>query len=425
MATVGVVAGLVGLAAYMYGPATHGTLTKFGVFRDLTSSPLTNADDLISIHDTTHCEDLHYYAPANTLFTACEDVSATRFKWFPPLVIYNDPQSAWSAKGSIHTIDPETKESKRLAFEDFDGPFITHGIDVISDPALENEAVYILAINHVPNEVVFPRDGTKPETVHGSTPKPASRIEVFHHKLGSSTIKHVRSISHPLIKTPNDVYAVSPTEVYVTNDHYYFEGHWRTVEDVWPGAKWSNVIHAKVSEDGSVEAEPALEKLHNPNGLGHGRTEDEILLASATGGNFWIAKLQEEPKAIILNENIDMESTLDNPSWFSDPFADEDTGDSSGFVLGGLMRAVDLPKNGHDPEGRQGVMVWHVTANKTEPGKWEKKLMWKDDGSKIRNAATAVLVGIDPKKEGGKKKAWLFVTGFSSENTVAVKVSLD
>lgn len=107
MATIGVVAGLVGLAAYVYGPATHGTLTKLGVFRELTSSPLTNADDFISIQDTTHCEDLHYYAPTNTLFTACEDVSATRFKWFPPLVIYSDPEHAWNAKGSVHTIDPE------------------------------------------------------------------------------------------------------------------------------------------------------------------------------------------------------------------------------------------------------------------------------------------------------------------------------
>lgn len=91
----------------MYGPATHGTLTKLGVFRELASTPLTNSDDLVQIKDTTHCEDLHYYAPANTLFTACEDVSATRFKWFPPLGHYVDANTAWKAKGSIHTIDPE------------------------------------------------------------------------------------------------------------------------------------------------------------------------------------------------------------------------------------------------------------------------------------------------------------------------------
>lgn len=100
-------AGLTALAAYMYGPATHGALTKGGTFRELKSTPLASPEDLVIIKDTTHCEDLHYYQPANVLFTACEDVSATRFKWFPPLVHYDDPSMAWNSKGSIHTIDPE------------------------------------------------------------------------------------------------------------------------------------------------------------------------------------------------------------------------------------------------------------------------------------------------------------------------------
>lgn len=111
MATLGVVAGLVGLAAYVYGPATHGTLSRLGAFRELTSSP-TDPNDFISIKDSVHCEDLHYYALTNTLFTACEDVSATRFNWFPPLTIYGDADVAWKAKGSIHTIDPEVRYQK-------------------------------------------------------------------------------------------------------------------------------------------------------------------------------------------------------------------------------------------------------------------------------------------------------------------------
>lgn len=296
---------------------------------------------------------------------------------------------------------------------------------MIADTSLENEAVYIFAINHVPNEAVLPRNGIKPETQSTNTPKVASRIEVFHHKLGSETVRHVRSIAHPLIKTPNDVYGVNPNEIYVTNDHHYYEGNLRMLEDVWPGATWSNVIHARVSEDESIEATVAVDKLHCPNGLAHGRTRDEILIASAPDGNFWIADLQTEPKAIVLKEQISLGSTIDNPSWFSDSYADESTGDSSGFVLGGLTRAIDLRKTGHDPQGKEGVMVWFVTPDKNASGQWNKKLLWQDDGSKIRNAATAVLVGIDPKKDGGKKMAWLFVTGFSSENTVAVKVDLN
>lgn len=110
-------AGLTGLAAFLYGPPTHRVLTKFGTFRSFTSTPLANPDDLVIIKDTTHCEDIHYYAPAHTLFTACEDVSSTRFKWFPPLGQFGDPSLAWNSKGSIHIIDPEASPFLRPGFE--------------------------------------------------------------------------------------------------------------------------------------------------------------------------------------------------------------------------------------------------------------------------------------------------------------------
>lgn len=226
----------------------------------------------------------------------------------------------------------QTKESKRLKFENFDGPFITHGIDVITDPKKpEGEAVYIFAVNHVPNEAVYPRVGGTPGVDPGTAPKAASRIEVFHHVIGSDSVKHVRTISHPLIKTPNDIYAVSPSELYVSNDHYCLEGRLRAIEDAWPGTAWSNVVRATVSEDGSVEASVALDKLHNPNGMGHGRGDDEILVTSALGGNMWIGKLRPEDKTISVEDNIEIVSTTDNPSYFSDPYSAVG-GDASGFI---------------------------------------------------------------------------------------------
>lgn len=244
------------------------------------------------------------------------------------------------------------------------------------------------------------------------------------HVLGSGTAKYVRTIAHPLIRTPNDVYAVSAREVFVTNDHHYREGHLRAVEDVWPGATWSEVVHATVGDDGSVEASAALDKLWNPNGLGHGRTGDEVLLASALGGNMWLAGIGEGGRTLVVRDNIRVDSTVDNPTWYSDPYADEATGDASGYVLGGLARALELARVGKDPLGREGVVVWYVTPSRKESGTWEKRILWQDDGSRLRNSATALLVGIDPKKEGGKKKAWLFASGFSSESVAAVKVDL-
>jgi len=42
----------------------------------------------------------------------------------------------------------------------------------------------------------------------------------------------------------------------------------------------------------------------------------------------------------------------------------------------------------------------------------------------LRSASAAVVVGIDPGSNGGRKQGWLFVTGFVSEAMVAVKVDL-
>lgn len=107
MASTGVfLAGLTGLAAYLYGPPTYGLLTTLGVFRELASTPLDNPADFIQIKDTEQCEDLHYYAPANTIFTACDDDSGARYNWFPPIAHYGDASVAWKIKGSIHTINP-------------------------------------------------------------------------------------------------------------------------------------------------------------------------------------------------------------------------------------------------------------------------------------------------------------------------------
>lgn len=297
---------------------------------------------------------------------------------------------------------------------------------MIPDPEAPDEAVYIFAVNHPPNETVFPRDGSAPPAEDPATAeqKGASRIEQFHHVLGSDAARHVRTIAHPAIRTPNDLFAVSPTSVYVTNDHHYREGRLRMLEDVFPGAAWSDVVHATVAADGTVEAAVVVDQFRNPNGVGHGRAADEILLASCMGGSVRVGTVDAASGALAFHDTVEFDSAIDNPSWFADAYADEAAGDASGLVMAGLTRAVDVTKTGHDPLGREGVLVWYATPGKDGAGGWDTRLLWQDDGSNIRNAATAVLVGIDPAQEGGAKRGWLFVSGFSSANAVAVKVDL-
>lgn len=326
-------------------------------------------------------------------------------------------------------------KSIRLSFVNFDKTFVSHGIDVIADPQAK-DAVYIFAVNHVPN----------PEFVSSGDEhidKSSSRIELFRHVIGSSTVKHIRTISHKLIETPNDVLAVSPTEFYVTNDHRYRDGLMRELEMFAP-LRWSTTYHVSITDlNASSDTEgfkviPALTGIKNNNGLGSVHGSNEVTVASAERGILYRCVPDPRTKTLSIEETVHMDSTLDNPSWYHDRWASAND-DKSGYVLGGLVRAIDLFANTKNPEAKDPTYVWLVqrqqsasptTGNFTTSkdvqaaGDWQKRLVFADDGTKLRTASAAVIVGIDPKEEGGKKKGWLFATGFMSDNVVATKIDL-
>lgn len=305
---------------------------------------------------------------------------------------------------------------------------------MIDDPERpDGEAVYIFAVNHVPNRHHFDLHDKQAQ-------KSRSVIEVFHHVIGSKVAQHIRTVWHELITTPNDVVALSPTSLLVTNDHYYTEGHMRAVEDLYYGAEWSNTVHVTFSGAGKsthdadgVQASVALDSLHNNNGIGRGNRPDQIVIVTAASGtvNFGNLVTSDGRVQIHINSTFEAESALDNPSYFADPYANS-TFDASGYTQCGLARAGDLLKNIRDPDGKDGVMVWHVSETsqgrhrsaEDEQGTWGARLLFEDDSSRIRTGSAAVLVAIDPAKENGSRKAWLYMTGFLSKNMVAAKIDL-
>ncbi|KAL2000756.1 hypothetical protein VTN02DRAFT_2674 [Thermoascus thermophilus] len=415
---------LAALVALAYEPL-HRRLTVLGVLREPARMAVAEGD-LVVVEDTMQCEDLHLHALSNTLFTACEDSIAPRFSWFPPLANFQTPSYA---QGSIHVIDPKTFKSQRLALENFSGPLITHGIDVVPDPEAPETAVYIFVVNHPPNPE-FWEEGNK------DAPKARSQVELFHHVLGSGVATHVRSVRHPLITTPNDVYAEGSRSFYVTNDHRYREGLLRRVEDVVAEAQWSTTVHVHISDlqatqaDAGLTASVALTGVQTNNGIGRGATPDEILVTSSHSGLLYLLEPAAresgeatDDKALKPLEAIYLNSTIDNPSYYSDPYRTEH--DASGYILPGLARAVDVPRTRTDAAARDGVVVWHVQPGRQPTGRrWETRLLFEDDGSRIRSASAAVLVPIDPVLESGTKRGWLFVTGYFAESMVAVKVDL-
>lgn len=317
-------------------------------------------------------------------------------------------------------------KAQRLQMEGFSGPFVTHGIDVIDDPAAKaGKAVYVFAVNHRPSEDKDPR-----------APKADSVIELFHHTLGTNTARHIRTIKHELIKTPNDILALSPNSFLVTNDHHYRGGFMRHIEDIYFGATWSTTVYAefevgkkKPQDTDQVKANVALTGLHNNNGLGWGRTDTEVILVDAAGGYVHFGEIKKTTDGQVLiqvSDTFEAESTLDNPFYFVDPYAN-DTFDASGVVVSGLSRAVTLAGNSKLVDGKDGIMVWHLQDRGHGEGsksKWDARLLLQDNADFIRSASGAVLVPTDPAESNGERQAWLFVTGFMSKNVVAVKIGL-
>lgn len=231
----------------------------------------------------------------------------------------------------------------------------------------------------------------------------------------------------------------------MTNDHYYRGGPFRTFEDLgWRGvAGWSDTQHVTIdtiekmpwNATSGVSVTTALMGLHNNNGLGRGESEDIVLIGSAASGELTRAacnlESREHPELQIL-EHIQLDTTIDNPSYFHDKYATT-VDDASGYIVAGLSRAVDI----HDDVVQSRPMpvtVWHVQRNATIVARggplmrgeeaWLKKVIFRDDGREASAAATAVMIGVNPKETGGKKKGWLFVTGFMSDNVVATLVNL-
>ncbi|PKS12582.1 hypothetical protein jhhlp_000790 [Lomentospora prolificans] len=418
--------------ATTYGPDAFRAFKTLGVRRHLENTVIANAADFVKIEDTAQCEDVHFHETSGLLFTACEDTVVPRSKWFPPLANFADPGVVGNAQGSIHIIDPKTLKSKRLGIQGYDGPFVTHGIDIVADPKEPKDAIYIFAVNHVPNPeyVLAAKVGKASQNAESIPEKSHSRIELFHYVLGDSSVKHVRTISHPLIQTPNDIYAVSPSSIFVTNDHFYREGHMRALEDVLFRAKWSTTVHLQISDltatdaTAGVTGRVAVENLHNNNGLGHGRAADEILIASCVSGTMHIGKLPADPTTanITIVEDVTVDTIVDNPTYFSDPYA-KPGDDRSGYLLPGLSHAINIGHNIFDHEAVDGTMVYFVQKD-PKTGAWNERLIFADDGHRIRSVSASVLVAIDPAENGGKRQGWLFVTGFVSSNMIAVKVDL-
>ncbi|KAI1777336.1 calcium-dependent phosphotriesterase [Hypoxylon cercidicola] len=403
------------LFALLYPPLKH-TATVMGLFRPLHSWQNLHGMENHFIDGTIACEDLHYHEHSAMLYSACAGNAEKAAGWFPGAGSLDHPENP--PYGTLVVINPKTLTSQKLSLTNFEGPFVTHGISIYSPPS-DLETVYIYAVNHLPNPLWTP---SSPEQ-----PKAASRIELFVHTVGSNTAEHLRSISHPLIRTPNDLLALSEHEFLVTNDHYYRDGFMRLVEEM-SYLSWTDVVHVRLDDAANASASVSLNSIPTNNGLGWGPNQ-QVLISNPVGGDLYFSRLEGGyNKTLSVTHSIRADGVVDNPSFFSDPWAGLDGKDYSGYLLPGIGRPIDLATNYKDPAGKAPLasIVWYlpVAAGEKEGASEATKptLLFADDGSSLRGATTAVIVGIDPATNEGKREGWLFVTGVIAPHMIATKI---
>lgn len=105
----------------------------------------------------------------------------------------------------------------------------------------------IFLINHRPS-----LDGLINALILDETTGANSTVEIFETRVGSDVAQHVRTVGHPLMKTPNNVEPTGPDSFYFTNDHHVKRGHKKALDLVMP---WTEVVHCdskgcKVSFEG-------------------------------------------------------------------------------------------------------------------------------------------------------------------------------
>jgi arylesterase / paraoxonase len=129
-------------------------------------------------------------------------------------------------------------------------------------------------------------------------------IEVY--EVAEDRLLHRATLSDPLLVSPNDLVAVTPTQVYVTNDHRYRGGAMGTVED-YLRRPWANVV----LWDGTRFREVA-DGIQLANGINVGKDGKTLYVASTTGEAVRVYDRDPASGALSFRNQIPLGTGVDN-----------------------------------------------------------------------------------------------------------------
>lgn len=227
--------------------------------------------------------------------------------------------------------------------------FQPHGISLYVD---DNGKDFLFAINHA--------QGTH-------------TVEVY--ELVGMLLYHTKTISDPMLVSPNDLVAVGPDSFYVSNDHRHVSGMMRFMED-YLKLRLSNVVYY----DGSRFSE-AASRVGYANGINISKDKKTLYLCAVTELSLHLYDRDVSSGKLSLREKIKLDTGVDNIE--IDP--------SGGLWIGSHPRLLDFVAHAGDPSRLSPSQILYLSPKPS--GGFSIEEVYLNKGEELSAASVASVRG--------------------------------
>ncbi len=197
------------------------------------------------------------------------------------------------------------------------------------------------------------------------------KIEIFDLKDGM--LVHSKTISDPMLVSPNDLAAIGPDQFYVTNDHKYVSGFKKVFEE-YLKLKVSNVVFYNGS--GFSEAASGFGYANGINSSHDGKT---IYLAATIEGSLHIFDRNSDSGKLTLKNSINMKTGLDNIEINQD----------GSLWIGAHPKLLTFVQHSKNPSKKSPSQILHIIP--LDSGKFDTKEVYLNKGEQLSGSSVAAV----------------------------------
>ncbi|XP_020855646.1 serum paraoxonase/lactonase 3 [Phascolarctos cinereus] len=259
------------------------------------------------------------------------------------------PCSAPDKPGEIFLMDLNEKEPRARALPIRNGfdvqSFNPHGISTFID---KDNVVYLYVVNH---------------------PQMKSTVEIF--QFEGDSLFYLKTITHELLSSVNDIVVLGPEQFYATNDHYFTNYFLRQLE-LYLDLQWTNVIYYSPGEVKEV-----ANGLSFANGITVSPDRKYVYVAAVTSHSIHVMKRHD-------NWSLTQEKVLDLGILVDNLSVDPATGDVwAGCHPHGMKLVMYDPA---DPPGSEVLRIQNILSQKPNV-----TIVYANDGSVLQGSTVAAV----------------------------------